>query len=203
MLFNREKIKQQLLEFTIEGVEHFLKEHPELEFYAFAYDCNAEYAEVSLCLNTIEDFEETLQRYQQGDTEYYQTIEQINALKFNTGDWKYQCFDTIYILDDQQLNDIYNQLPNDNGQSWHAFIESLMQLFSECILEFSQTATYKAIPKTPDFLVYTMDHDENFTDVISRMLSLTNSTFVDGHLQYSKLNEKFKMYASISPNEAD
>lgn len=203
MYFDREKIKQQLLEFTIQGVEKFLKQYPELEFYAFAYDCNAEYAEVGLCLNTIESFEEMLQRYQHGYAEHYQAVEQINDLKFSMGDWEFLGFDVFYILDQSQMDAIYNQLPEDDGQSWHEFIESLMQLFSECLLEFTQTETYKAIPKTPDFIAYAMDHDENFTDIIPRMLSLTSNTVIDGQLQYTELDEKFKMYASMTSNEAD
>lgn len=200
MYFDREKIKQQLLEFTIQGVEKFLKQYPELEFYAFAYDCNAEYAEVGLCLNTIECFEETLQRYQHGYAEHYQTVEQINDLKFSMGDWEFLGFDMFFV---QQIDDIYNQLPKDDDQSKNEFIESVMILFSEVILEFTQTETYKAIPKTPDFIAYAMDHDESFTDIIPRMLSLTNNTLIDGQLQYTELNEKFKMYASMASNEAD
>lgn len=204
MYFDRDKIKQQLLEFTIQAVEKFLKEHPELEFYAFAYDCNAEYAEVNLCLNTQDQFKKTLHQYQSNEfSDHYQTIEQINTLKFNTGDWKYQCFDTIYILDDPQLNDIYGELPEDDGQSWHEFVESLMLLFSESLLEFTQTDTYKAIPKTQDFIAYAIDHDEDFNDAITRMFSLTSHTFVDAPLKYAELNDKFKMYTSITPNDAD
>ena len=81
MYFDRDKIKQQLLEFTIQGVEKFLKEHPELEFYAFAYDCFARYAQVGLCFNTIEEFDETLQRSQEHYPQYSQTAEQINEIK--------------------------------------------------------------------------------------------------------------------------
>lgn len=203
MFFDREKIKQQLLEFTIQGVEHFLKENPELEFYAFAYDCHAEYAEVGLCFNTQDDFKETLQRYQNGYPEHYQNSSQINELKFSMGDWLFQGTDIIYVFDQQHMNDIYQQLPQDEGQSWYEFIESLMQLFSECILEFTQTAAYNAIPKTPDFLVYAMDHDENFTDIIPRMFSLTNSIMQDGQLKYAELNEKFKMYHASTQTDSD
>ena len=201
MYFDRDKIKQQLLEFTIQAVEKFLKEHPELKFYAFAYDCFARYAQVGLCFNTIEEFDETLQRYQKGYPEDYQTVEEINEIKYCMGDWEFLGFDMFY---DPLLNDIYDQLPEDDEQSKNEFIESVMILFSEAILEFTQTDTYKAIPKTQDFIAYAMDHDENFTDIIPRMLSLTGHTFVDAQLKYPELDEKFKTFPLCdTPNEAD
>ncbi|WP_205334634.1 hypothetical protein [Flavobacterium fluviale] len=52
---DRYQIKQQLIDFTIIGVQEFLSQNPNLEFYAFAYDCNAEYAEINLCFNTIKN----------------------------------------------------------------------------------------------------------------------------------------------------
>ena len=201
MYFDRDKIKQQLLEFTIQTVEKFLKEHPELEFYAFAYDCFARYAQVGLCFNTIEEFDETLQRSQEHYPQYSQTAEQINEIKYCMGGWEFQGFDMIFV---QQIDDIYDQLPEDDEQSKNEFIESVMILFSEAILEFTQTDTYKAIPKTQDFIAYAMDHDENFTDIIPRMLSLTSHTFVDAQLKYAELDEKFKTFPLCdTQDEAD
>ena len=57
---NKVKLKSELLEFTEKGVEKFLNENSNLEFYAFAFDCNAEYAEVNLCLNTENEFQKTM-----------------------------------------------------------------------------------------------------------------------------------------------
>jgi hypothetical protein len=62
---DKTEIKKQLLDFSINGVENFLNEHSDLEFYSFAYDCNAEYGEVNLCFNTEKDFKKTLESYQQ------------------------------------------------------------------------------------------------------------------------------------------
>ena len=54
------KIQRQLLQFTCEKTAAFLAEHPSETFYAFAYDCNTEYGQVSLCLNSEEFFQEGL-----------------------------------------------------------------------------------------------------------------------------------------------
>ncbi len=201
MYFDRDKIKQQLVEFTIQAVEKFLKEHPELEFYAFAYDCFARYAQVGLCFNTVEEFEKSLKGTQEYYPQYSQTVEQINEIKYCMGGWEFQGFDMIFV---QQIDDIYDQLPEDDQQSKNEFIESVMVLFSEAILEFTQTDTYKTIPKTQDFIAYAMDHDENFTDIIPHMLSLTGHTFVDAQLKYPELDEKFKTFPLCdTPDEAD
>lgn len=45
-------------------METFLNEHSHLEFYALAFDCNSEYAEFLVGMNTQEDFLKTLQEYQ-------------------------------------------------------------------------------------------------------------------------------------------
>ncbi len=68
---NNTEIKNKLLEFTTKRVVKFLKENPKLKFYAFAFDCNAEYGEVNLCLNTESEFKQTLKNYQKGDSPQY------------------------------------------------------------------------------------------------------------------------------------
>lgn len=171
---NKEEVKKRLLGFTIERVEQFLAENPALEFYAFAYDCNAEYAEVNLCFNTEADFQATLKSYQSGDyAKYYQTEEDINDLRYNTGDWEFQCFDTIYVLSDEELQDIFDTLYPENKKVedytlWNEFVESLMNLFCEVIVDFTKTDTYQKIPKTKDFIAYCIDHDEDIETAFER-----------------------------------
>lgn len=173
-MINKQEVKNTLLAFTIEGVEQFLAENPALEFYAFAYDCNAEYAQVSLCFNTETDFQETLKDYQSGEyAEYYQTEEDINDLRYNTGDWEFQCFDTINVLSDEELTAIFNEIYPEKKKVedytlWNEFVESLMHLFCEVMIDFSQTDTYKKIPKTSNFISYCIDHDEDVETAFER-----------------------------------
>jgi len=100
----KQYFKNHLLEFTKEEVKKFLELYPHKVFYAFAYDCNAEYAEVNLCFNTEEDFLETLESYQKGEySEHYKSEESIMELKYNTGDWNYQCFATLEVMTGDEL----------------------------------------------------------------------------------------------------
>ncbi|MBC1533478.1 DUF4303 domain-containing protein [Listeria seeligeri] len=95
---------QNIINFVINSVEKFLSGNPDLTFYAFAFDCNVEDAEINLCLNTEEAFFETLAFYQSGKfAEQYQTEERMQDLKYNTGDWKYQCFETFYVLNEEEV----------------------------------------------------------------------------------------------------
>ncbi len=172
----KEKIKTDLLTFTIQGVENFLFKNQNLEFYAFAYDCNSEYAEVNLCFNTELDFKKTLEHYQKGEfSKYYQSENEIKDLKFNTGDWDYQCFETTNVLSEEQLTKIFNDLPDDDYKSWNEFIEYLTKIFCECLIDFTKTETYKKIPKTNDFLAFCIDHDEDFEDAIERLETIKSN----------------------------
>ena len=175
---NREKIKKQIIDFTIKGVEDFLQENPDLEFYAFAFDCNAEYAEIGLCFNTETSFQEILKSYQKGEfaeyykaevSKHYKTEEGIKSLRYNTGDWDYQYFDSINVFSNQELDKISNEFPDDNYESWEKFVSNLLELFTESLVEFAKTETYAKIPKTKDFISFCIDHDEDFDDAMERM----------------------------------
>ncbi|HAA5362290.1 TPA_asm: hypothetical protein GF771_10825 [Listeria monocytogenes] len=165
---------QKIVNFAIEGVEKFLQENPELTYYAFAFDCNAEYAEINLCVNTEKAFAETLARYQNGKySENYQTEEEIQELKYNTGDWKYQCFDTFYVFSEEELTAIFNQIylneVDDDYQAWEVYVNELLVTFTESIIKFSETKTFEKINKTVDFKFFCIDHDEEVADSMTRM----------------------------------
>ncbi|MCL1088573.1 DUF4303 domain-containing protein [Shewanella profunda] len=160
-------VKQDVVAFAVSEVEKFLEEHPDKIFYAFAFDCNAEYAEVNLCFNTENDFQRRLLEYQSGSwADSYQTDEEIRDLKFNTGDWEYQCFSTIYAVAEDVLNEIQNALPDDDYTAWEKLVQEIVALFSACLILFKQTETYKRIPKTADFIAFSIDHDQDVSDIL-------------------------------------
>lgn len=75
------------------------------------FDFNCEFGEINLCFNTEQAFAKVLNNYQNGDfSENYCTIEAIYHLRCNTGDWEYQCFDTLYVFSEDELNNYFNQL---------------------------------------------------------------------------------------------
>lgn len=160
-----DEIKIELLKFTTVEVEKFLRQNPGKVFYGFAFDCNTEYAEVNLSFNTEEDFETTLQEYQQEDPNDFQDEEDILQLKYNPGDWTFLCIATTYVFTESELDEKYN----DGEHAWEKFLKDLMDVFTSTLIEFSKTKSFEKIPKTKDFKFFCIDHDENFEDAEKRL----------------------------------
>ena len=161
-----EKYKKKLFDFTISGCSEFLDKNPEETFYAFAYDCNAEYCEVNLCFNTEESFQKTLKHYKNGPyKEQYDTENSVLSLRYNTGDWKYQCFETLYFETEENMKRLY-------GENLELQISEVMKMCQEVLEEFKMTNLYKKIPKTIDFIAYCIDHDDEI-EVIKPILLKT------------------------------
>lgn len=157
------QVKQLLLDFTVKEVGKFLSENPGLTFYGFAYDCGLQHTSVGLCFNTEEGFEEIIEAHYQ----YEKTAEEERELKISTGNWKYQCFETIDIHELEELDTILDL--DDDYATWDVFSEELLDTICECLLEFSKTETFRKIPKTDDFLFYSVEHDEEIEDAFRRM----------------------------------
>lgn len=155
-----ENKKRELLALIGEAVEKFLDEHQGLSYYCFAFDCNAAYAEINLCLNTESDFRATLRAYQEGPYgEDYRTEEGVRALRYNPGDWKYQCFETFYVLEEDEIADLY-------GDDDEALLKEMTAFNYELLALFTATDTFRRIPKTEDFRVLCIDHDEDVDDAL-------------------------------------
>ena len=169
------RIKKELLSFAKNSVIEFLKEHSDLVFYAFAFDCNSEYAEVNLCLNTQDSFEESLYSHQTGKYgKYYQTEEEIYKLKYNTGDWEFQCFETTGVLSSDEMIEIPVTLDDGSEISLYELpegltTEALMNLFCEVLMDFTVTDEFKSIPKTDGFKILCVDHDESLEESEARL----------------------------------
>lgn len=171
MILNDEiikNIKNDIVSFAITETEKFLTEKSGEVFYAFAFDLNAAYGEVNLCFNSEEYFQKTLKYYRnQSDSCIYHSYEEIKNLKYNTGDWEYQCFSTIYPIDETYLEQLYHTSYEDG--SYSHVLTKIIHIFSECLTLFKQTDTYKKIPKTEDFIAFTIDHDEDVEDALMRI----------------------------------
>lgn len=81
--------------------------------------------------------------------------------------------DTLYVFSEDELNNYFNQLyPNgvdDDYGAWKAFVNSLFDLFTNQLVEFSKTEIFKKIPKTNDFKFFCIDHDEDIEEAIEHM----------------------------------
>lgn len=154
--------KKELLPLLEKAVETFLDQHPDLRYYCFALDCNADYAEINLCLNTEEAFARTLQRYQSGPyAESYRDEEAVRSLRYNPGDWEYQCFATFYALEEKELEARY-------GEDDEALLAEMTAFNRDLLRRLMKTDAFRRIPKTEGFRALCIDHDEDVDDALDR-----------------------------------
>lgn len=166
------KIQRQLLQFTCEKTAAFLAEHPSETFYAFTYDCNTEYGQVSLCLNSEEFFQEGLSRSRAEFPEYYSSEEDIREYRYNTGNWQYQCFDTFTFIEEDEIDHIHGQIDGGNIDEWFALIGEFRTMCRETVREFAGNDVFAQIPKTAGFLAYAVDHEESIEEALQHAVSV-------------------------------
>ena len=94
--------KEEVIALLNCDMEKFLCKHSNLRFYALAFDCNAEYANFLVCMNTTEEFEKTLQWYQKR-YENYNQVENILELRYNPGDWEYTDISQVDLFSEEEL----------------------------------------------------------------------------------------------------
>ena len=142
-------------------MENFLNEHLHSAFYALAFDCNTEYVEFLVCMNTEDDFRQTLRDYQEDDKRYCTDAASIKDLRYNPGDWEHTDISEIELFSEDELaaqyqDDIERQCAD------------MLQLCDEILAAFRETDVFKRIPKTADFISFCIDHDEDPADALAR-----------------------------------
>lgn len=153
--------KEEIVAQISADMEIFLNEHPQMEFYALAFDCNTEYAEFLVCMNTEDDFEQTLRDYQEDDKRYCTDAASIRDLRYNPGDWEHTDISEIELFSEDELAAQYQ----DDIERQCA---ELLQLCDEILAAFRETGVFKRIPKTADFISFCIDHDEDPADALAR-----------------------------------
>lgn len=76
---------------------------------------------------------------------------------------------TLYVLSEDELQAIQQRLPEDDFSELEAIaiVGQIRSIFSECLQLFTQTEVYQAIPKTDDFIAFSIDNDEELPDILS------------------------------------
>nr|WP_261729982.1 hypothetical protein [Shewanella xiamenensis] len=74
---------------------------------------------------------------------------------------------TLYVLPEDELHTIQQRLPEDDFSEWEAIVGQIRSIFSECLQLFTQTEVYQSIPKTDDFIAFSIDNDEELPDILS------------------------------------
>lgn len=141
------------------AIEDFAKEHSSETFYAFSIDASL------LCLNSVEGFEGTLTAYQNKYPESYSKPEDIENLKFNTGDWDYQGFFSLRDGFDDNLYSEHYDLPMEHdiyeGEAFEALMQSTayhhaMKALMQKLLDSN---VFDLLNKTQDFRAFLSEHN--------------------------------------------
>ncbi|WP_261866074.1 DUF4303 domain-containing protein [Budvicia aquatica] len=168
-----EESAANILSFVRQRVDEFTREHQNEVFSGFAFDCNVyEGVELNLCFTTNGHLTDILHYYQTGEYQkYYLSEEGILGLKYNTGDWMYQCFSCMNCIEDHT----YSYFRTDE-QGKHTY---WMELLSQVMVDFLATPEYAAINKSDDFSVLVYDHDEDAEVSEKRLMKISpNPVFI-------------------------
>lgn len=143
----------QLFDVVQTSVRDFAASHGDETFYAFAIDADM------LCLNSEEDFAESLAKYQADYPDKYNQEENIKDLKYNTGDWLYQGFFDLedeHGFDSDAYSDHYDQAgASDDGVAPHTEYAKAM---SALVDKLKASDAFASLKRTAEFHISWVDH---------------------------------------------
>ena len=143
----------QLFTIVQAAIREFAASHPDKTFYAFAIDADM------LCLNSEENFAESLVKYQANYPDDYDDEDNIQELKHNTGDWHYQGFFDLedeHGFDADAYSDHYGEAgDSDDGTAPHTPYAKAM---SALIAKLQGSDVFEPLKRTDDFRISWVDH---------------------------------------------
>jgi len=180
----QDKLRTTLGRITSTAIAAFAQQHQSERFYGFAFDCNAEYGQVLLCLNTEEDLLDTaknlkadppkpfLEKFDKMMEEKYgvkpkplyhdKTVPEIvEDLRWETGDWKYQGF--YDCNDDPEWAALAAGISEAHESDSETFLETVCRVLPEIQVALA------CLNRTKDFRALMIDHDESVETAWSRL----------------------------------
>jgi hypothetical protein len=176
LLFDPEKIKAALYQFTVKGFKQRVAEKPDLkDIYALAYDFDLVYNRVHLSLNSLEDHAITMAEYKElsymKDT--ISTEEGIKEVKYSPGDFRHCAFDTFKPLseaEDAPFQALFaaEETP-ENTEKRDRNYDALAEAITETLAIYAKGEEVKLLPITPDVYFIAANHDEPYLEAAARI----------------------------------
>jgi hypothetical protein len=149
--------------------------HRNEEFYGFIFDCNADYSEVLLCLNT----EAELSEWSERNYPTYSQDDRDRHLRWNAGDWKYQGFNSTepdlekvwqegWQHIEQQVQDSWLE-QNDDTDPEDDVATKFMVSVCVVLIKLERANVFNCLSRTPGFRTFVSDHDESLEDAWERL----------------------------------
>jgi hypothetical protein len=139
----------KLIDSIKKEISTFSKEHQNETFYGFAIDANL------LCLNSVEKFNETLRNYRE-KWGGYNTKEEIEDLKGNTGDWAYQGFAELSDNDGFDMNSYLEHYHADDEDQANS---NYTKAIDNIIDNLKQSDIFNSLNVTADFYICRVEHN--------------------------------------------
>lgn len=163
-----------------QNLARFAREHQDKVFYAFALDCNSQYADFLLCANTLEGLEGTASFYKEESPDWYgdkPVKEVMDRLRLSVGDWEYLGFNLDYESMDadweyvSDLMEAFDGLPaTDEALDVQTQArESFMECACRALVRLESEGRLGALRATEDFQIRCADHDESEDESKSRL----------------------------------
>jgi predicted nucleic acid-binding Zn-ribbon protein len=140
------------------AIDEFCENQDGETYYAFAIDASM------LCLNSVEAFERSLAEYLEKYPRYYETAEQVEDLRLNSGDWDHQGFsdlDESHGFSEDLYQDHYDlgaQIETDEDRE--AFARTPYALAMNELLErLKSPDAFTKLKRTEDFRILRVEHN--------------------------------------------
>lgn len=147
---------ESLTAYAVEAIADLAREHRHETFYAFAIDADL------MCLNSVEAFAATLDRYRTGRFgDRYQREEDVARLRENTGDWAYMGFADFADLPgfDAALYDEHYDMGLDNPADPALRSTPYAIAMDAVIRNLIERDAFAPLRRTPDFTAMRVEHN--------------------------------------------
>jgi tetratricopeptide (TPR) repeat protein len=185
-----ERFEQMLYAASCAALEAFAAEHASETWYGLIFDCNADYGDILMCLNTESDLAKCISEHYS----HYGPAEK-ERLRWNAGDWTHQGFnrdgkagkawdrawrlfqkETGLELGDltselkERLADDPDELDDERGQRvWREVNEQFLTAVCRVLLRMEESGVFTRLKTTADFGTFVNDHDETDSDSWDRL----------------------------------
>jgi hypothetical protein len=141
-------IENRLYELCASEIRRFAKANSDETFYAFALDCNSEYGDVLLCLNTPDEL-------RRGG----------NDVRWSLGDWKYQGFESgefekAWRRYARSVTEACMEEEEDERTFLKPTQDQFMRTACRVLVRLELTNVFESLRRTDDFKTWVADHDE-------------------------------------------
>lgn len=177
------KFEDKLYRASVRALNGFAKQHGNEPFYGFSFDCNADYGEVLLALNSEAELAATAKRFPA-----YSPQQVESRLRWNSGDWKYPGFNLDGDLGAQwekawgsMQEKIQNAALDLDDEECDEMSEIFLESVCRVLLRMEREGVFRCLKLEPHFKALVTDHDEPLEDSWERLDVVRKSMSTGGH----------------------